>query len=94
MVKIVKALEDTDVLMKGVSERLKNDAQKGVALIILPVLLGTLGSSLIGNLLTGRGMYRAGSNKCNCGRGMYRAGEGMFRSGHGLFRADKELKIN
>ena len=80
MVKIVKALEDADVLMKGVSERLKNDEQKGVALIILPVLLGTLGSSLIGNLLTGRGIYRAGSNKCNCGRGMYRAGEGMFRS--------------
>ena len=53
------------------------------------MLLGTLGSSLIGNLLTGKGLYRAGSgNKCNChqGKGMYRAGEGkgLFRAGQGI----------
>ena len=83
MVKIVKALEDADVLMKGVSETLKNDAQKGGALPILPMLLATLDSSLIDNLLTGKGMYRAGTgNKCICGQVMYRAGEGK-----GLFRA-------
>ena len=69
MVKIVKALEDADVLMK--------------ALPILPMLLATLDSSLIDNLLTGKGMYRAGTgNKCICGQVMYRAGEGK-----GLFRA-------
>ena len=92
MVKFVKALEDADVLMKGVSETLKNDAQKGGALPILPMLLGTLGSSLIGNLLTGREMYRIGSNKCNCGQGIYRTGAGMFRSGHGLFRTGQGIK--
>ena len=51
------------------------------------MLLGTSGSSLIGNLLTGRGMYRAGfGNKCNFGQGMYRVGEGkgLFRAGKGV----------
>ena len=78
MVKIVKALEDADVLIKGVSETLKNDARKGGALPILPMLLGTLGVSS----MSGKGLYRAGNNNCNCGQGMYRAGEGK-----GLFRA-------
>ena len=35
------------------------------------MLLGTLGASLLGNLLTGRGIYRARK-----GKGMVRAGEG------------------
>ena len=35
------------------------------------MFLGTLGASL----LTGRGLHRAGNNKCNCGQGMYRAGD-------------------
>ena len=44
------------------------------------MLLGTLGASLLGNLLTGRGVYRAGKGK---GKGMYRAGEGITRAGYG-----------
>ena len=69
MVKIVKDLEDADVLMKGVSETLKNDIKKGGTLPILPMFLGTFRSSLISNLLTGKGLYRAGSgNKCNFGQ--------------------------
>ena len=35
------------------------------------MLLGTLGASLLGNLLTGRGIYRAGK------------GKGVLRAGHG-----------
>ena len=83
MTKIVKALGDSDVLVKGVTETFKNDIKKGGALPLIPVLLGTLGASL----LTGKGLYRAGSgNKCNCGQGMYRAGEGkgLFRAGQGI----------
>ena len=57
MTKIIKALEDSDVLMKGITKLLKNDIKKGGALPLIPVLLGTLDSSL----LTGRGMYRAGN---------------------------------
>ena len=88
MVNVVKASEDSDVLMKGVSEPLNSDvkklhSKKGDGLPILPMLLGTLGSSLIGNLLTREGLFRAASGKCNCGKGMYRAGEGLFRAAQG-----------
>ena len=63
MTKILKALEDSDVLMEGVSEALKNNTKSkkcGFLSIMTPMLLGTLGRSLIGHLLTGKGMYRAG----------------------------------
>ena len=63
MPKIVKALEDSDVLMKGVTKTLKNDIKNGSALPLIPVLLGILGASLF----TGRGLFRAG-------KGMYRTG--------------------
>ena len=72
MTKIVKALEDSDALMKGVTQTLKNDIKKGGALPLIPMLLGTLGASL----LTGRGLFRAGrGNKYNCGQGLFRAGQ-------------------
>ena len=84
MVKIIKALEDSDVFMKGVSKTLKNDAQRGT-LPLIPMLLGTLGISL----LSGKGLFRAGSgHKCSCDQGMYRAcqnqGQGLFRAGQGF----------
>ena len=63
MTKTVKVLEDSDVLMKGITETLKNDIRKGGALPLIPMLLGTLGASL----LTGRGLFRAEKE-------MYRAG--------------------
>ena len=44
----------------------------------LNMLLGTLGASLLGNLLTGRGVNRAGK-----GRRINRAGEGVLRAGYG-----------
>ena len=52
------------------------------------MLLGTLGSSSIDNLLTGKGLFRAGSgNKCKCGQGMYRAGKAMYRAGKGILKS-------
>ena len=44
----------------------------------LSMLLGTLGGSLLGNLLTGKGIYRAGT-----GKGINRAGEGVLKAGYG-----------
>ena len=44
------------------------------------MLLGTLGASFLGNLLTGKGVYRAGKGK---GKGILRAGEGIIRAGYG-----------
>ena len=40
------------------------------------MLLGTLSASLLGNLLTGKGIHRAG-------KGIHRAGEGIVRAGEG-----------
>ena len=52
--KIVKSLEDSGLLIKGVSKTIQNEArkQKGG---LLGMLLGTLGASLLGNMLTRRG---------------------------------------
>ena len=49
--KIVKSLEESGLLIKGVRETIQNEAkeQKG---IFLSMLLGTLGASLLGNLST------------------------------------------
>ena len=47
------------------------------------MLLGTLGASLLRNLLTGKGIYRAGE-----GKGKNRAGEGIVRAGYGNNKMD------
>ena len=59
--KIVKSLEESGLLIKDLSESIKNEAnkQKGG---FLGMLLGTLGASLFGNLLTGKSAVRAGQN--------------------------------
>ena len=59
ILKIVQALEDSNILLKGVTETVKNETkeQKGE---FLSMLLCTLGASLSGHLLTGKGFVRAG----------------------------------
>ena len=51
------------------------------------MLLGTLGANLLGNLLTVRGIYRAGKGNgaiaTSQGRGINRAGEGIVRAAYG-----------
>ena len=56
--KIVKSLEDSDLLLKGVTETVQNEVkeQKGG---FLNMLLSILAASLSGNLLARRGIYRA-----------------------------------
>ena len=88
IIKIVKYLEDSGLLLKGVTETVQNEVkeQKGG---FLSMLLGTLGASLLGNILTGWGIYRAGKGKgviaTRQGRGkrINRAGEGIVRAGYG-----------
>ena len=55
------SLEESGLLIKGVRETIKNEAkeQKGG---FPRMLLGTLGASLLGNLLTGKGTIRAGQD--------------------------------
>ena len=72
--KIIQALEDSNVLLKRVTKTIKNETkeQKGG---FLSMLLGTLGASLLGNLLARKGIVRAGSGNKK-GKGIVRAGAG------------------
>ena len=74
IMKIVQALEDSNILLKEITKTIKNETkeQKGG---FLSMLLGTLGASLLGNLLTGKGIVRAGSGNKK-GKGIVRAGTG------------------
>ena len=80
LLKIVKSLEDSNVLLKGVSETMQHEAkeQRGG---FLSMLLGTLGASLLGDILS----------KGLSGKGVIRAGEGTIRAGYGSKRPS--LKI-
>ena len=69
IVKTIEALENSGVLLKGVSKTIENETkeQRGG---FVSMLLGTLGASLLGNLLTG-------------GKGIMHAGDGIVRAGEG-----------
>ena len=81
ILEMVKSLEDSGVLLKGVSETIQNEAkeQRGG---FLSMLLGTLGASLLGDLLT----------KNLSGKGVIRGDEGVIRAGEGVIRAGYRSK--
>ena len=74
IMKIVQALEGSNILLKWVTKTIKSETkeQKGG---FLSMLLGTLGASLLGNLLSGKWIVRAGSGSKK-GKGIVRAGTG------------------
>ena len=74
IIEIVQALENSNILLKGVTKTIKNEAkeQKGG---VLSMLLGTLKDSLLRNLLTEKGIVRAGTGNKK-GKGIVRAGTG------------------
>ena len=82
LIKLVKSLEDSGLLSKGVTESVQNEVkeQKGR---FFSMLLGTLGASLLGNLLTGKGVNKIGKGMNRAGEGIIRAGEGIIRAGEG-----------
>ena len=65
--KIVKSLEESGLLIKTVSETIKNEAKEQKQ-GFLRMLLGTLGASLLGNLVTGKGAIRAGEGTIRVGQ--------------------------
>ena len=75
IIKITEALENSGILLKGISKTTENETkeQRGG---FLSMLLGTLEASFLGNLLTG-------------GKGMIRAGEGIVRAGEGSKKKTK-----
>ena len=79
IMKIIKALENSGILLKGVSKTIKNETKEQRS-GFLSMLLGTLGASLLGNLLTGGKGSVASRAK---GEGIMRAGEGIVRAGDG-----------
>ena len=70
IMKVIEALENSGILLKGVTKSIENETkeQRGG---FLSMLLGSLGASLLGNLLTG-------------GKGIVRPGEGVIRAGEGV----------
>ena len=72
LLKIVKSLEDSGILLDGITETVKNEVKEQKR-GFLSMLLGTLGASLLGDLLT----------KNLSGRGVIRAGERTIRAGYG-----------
>ena len=77
IIKIVKSLEDSGLSLKEVTETVQNEV-KGQKGRFLSMLLGTLGTSLLGNILAGQGIDRAGE-----GAIAMRQGRGILRAGYG-----------
>ena len=81
IMEVTKSLEESELLIKGVSERIKNEANEQKRKF-LGSLLGTLGASLLGNLFTGKGTIRAGEGAIatSQGREAKMPGEGTIRA--------------
>ena len=79
IIRIVQSLVDSGLLMEGVSKTIQNEAkkQKGG---FHSMLLGTLSASLLGNILPGKEINRAG--------------EGVIRDGYGNKRQDYKNKMD
>ena len=55
ILEIVQALEDSNILLKEITKTIENETKEQIR-GFLGMLLGTLGASLLGNMLTGKGM--------------------------------------
>ena len=75
IIKIIEALENSGILLKGASKTIEKETkeQRGG---FLSMLLGTLGASLLGHLLTG-------------GKGIVKASDGIVRAGEGSKKTPK-----
>ena len=76
IMKLIKSLEESGLLIKVVSETIKNES-KEYKREFIGVLLGTLGTSLLGNIFTGKEKIRTseGAIATKRGRGKIRAGQ-------------------
>ena len=80
ILKIFRSLEDSGLLLEGVSETIKNEGKEQIG-GFLSMLSGTLAASLLGDMLLGKGIVRAGYGS---------KGEGTIRIGYG----SKESLLN
>ena len=79
IMKIIEALEHSGILLKGVTKTIENESkeQRGG---FLGMLLGTLGASLLGNLLTGE-------------NGIMEAVDGIVRAGDGIVKRKPKFTV-
>ena len=79
LLEILKPLEDSGILLDGIIETVKNEIKEQKC-GFLSMLLGTLGTPLLGDLLTknvsGRGVIRAGEETIKAGEETVRAAYG------------------
>ena len=82
IIKTILALENSNILLKRVTKTIINETreQKGG---FLSILLRTLGASLLGNLLTGKGILRAGSARPLSSTSKNKKGKGILRADSG-----------
>ena len=83
--KIVKSLEDSGLLMEDVDQAIQNETKEQKD-GFLGILLGTLGASLLGNMLAvkrTKGRKRSETQAHIPGKGIIRAGDGFIRAGEG-----------
>ena len=86
IMKIIEALENSGILLKGISKTIENET-KEQRRGFFGMLLGALGASLLGNLLTGgKAMMRAGDSIVRASEGSVASrakGEGIVSAGEG-----------
>ena len=87
IMKIIQALEDSNILLKGVTKTIKNETKEQKE-GFLGMLIVTLEASLLGNMSAGKGIVGAGS-----GKGIVRAGSGN-KKGKGIVRAGYGTKMD
>ena len=86
IMKIIKFLEESGVLIKGFSETIKEEAKEQKA-GFSSMSLSTLGAGLLGNLLAGNGAIETKQE-----RGTVKASQGTIKAGEGTIRADQDFK--
>ena len=84
IIKTIKSLEDSGLLLKGVTDTVQNEVkeQKGG---FLSMLLGRLGASLLKNILAGKGAIAMSQ-----GRGVNKKGKGIVRAGEGATKSNRQ----
>ena len=86
IMKIIKSLEESGLLIKGVRKTIKNKEKKQKE-GFLEMSLGTLGANLMGNLLIGKDSISASERTI-------RADEGTIKASKGTIRADQDFKCH
>ena len=82
IMKIVQALEESNILLRGVTKTSENETKEQKE-GFLSMLLGTLCAGLLGNLLTGKGIERAGSGRLLSSALQNNKVKGIIKTGYG-----------